>query len=693
MVNEEGKIELSHYKEIQVISQKEKSTVTLVIDTDQTKLAIKKSLTGIKPDIYYKLKEISNVHIPKIYLIREDNDIVLEVEEFIEGTTLQDIIVSKDIIPEERIISLLEQLFDALKELHSLANPIIHRDIKPSNIMLTNNGVLKLIDFDASREYKKDMAKDTVYLGTMEYAAPEQFGYSQTDARSDIYAIGMLLLEFMKKAETEGIVYKHIKSWKRIINKCTMFDPNQRFQNINELQEELTNLKKPYLSNKIKLIFLIPITILCIVLVIVISKSVIKKEVIPDNSGGQITVNSDTQENEEDIKSDQGVKSASNDTEPTDNTDNKTDLNSLSVGNNDIESVQEGETVEDSVTDAPEANEEPGEEEVDTVNNSKVMASLSDNEVNNTEKQKVTDTNKAAEVTESTNSSTIDAVIANNFIDYYKNKKYSEDLKIYVVFHSTSNVEFLSLSRYGNIDKKYYKVSGNIITLSKEYLDTLPNDYYDLSIGFNKGNAANMQVEVHAESEDSIYGEYRLSHYNKTYYTNDPEDFIFLIYNSNSARIVRLWNGDSEIEGKYYKIEDNGFVVTLYKDIMKKMKVGSIFNITIELDNGVKKEVTAQVLEKAIKQPSLNPANYTFYKSDPEDFLIKIVWNDAKQVTQFITNTTDSSGEIGKDNYIISEKGILIKKEALKNYKPGEYQWQILFDTGYGNQVNLTVVK
>lgn len=687
MTNDKEKIELSQYKEVQVISKKEKCSVSLVINTEQSKLAIKKCIYGNNADIYYKLKDINNEHIPKIYMIQEDNDCIIEIEEYIEGVTLQDILLDNDTVAEDKVYGILKQLCDALKQIHSLPTPIIHRDIKPSNIILASSGVLKLIDFDASREYKLDATKDTICLGTIEYAAPEQFGYSQTDVRSDIYAVGMLLAEFMKKADKDGVIYKHRDKFNNIINKCTMFDPNQRYQNINELENDALNLRK--FKNKRIIVVTIAITlIVSIICSIMYGKTRSKKDSIDTDVSdlhSLTNISTDSREKESEI----ALPSAEPELGLLENTKNLSDIvDSATDINKDFINTNENKTVTNDKIGS--SSEDIGNIIRDTTSdNQDSIESTEDKKNPNAEKPVI---EKPEKKEQGVNDHIIDAYIANNNIDYYKNAGYSEDIKIYVVYNDARKVEYLSLLGFGHIDKKNYTVDSNVITLKKEYLNSLPNNYYDLFIGFDKGNTASMQFEVHNGEEESKYGEYRLSHYNKIYYTSKPEDFVFLVYNINDANIIGLWNGTTKIEEQYYKIEDNGYSVVLYKDYMEKLEVGSIFSITIELDNGVKKDVSAQILEKAIIQPSLESAEYHFYKSSPEDILIKVIWNEAKQITEFITTITENS-VVSSDYYSFTKEGVIVRKEAFVDMEIGKYEWVILFDTGYGNSVKITVLK
>ena len=91
------------------------------------------------------------------------------------------------------MIRLCAKLAEILIYLHSRTPPVIHRDIKPENVIITEEKEPVLIDFDIARTFKTAEETDTVFFGTKGYAPPEQYGFAQTDCRSDIYAFGVLL--------------------------------------------------------------------------------------------------------------------------------------------------------------------------------------------------------------------------------------------------------------------------------------------------------------------------------------------------------------------------------------------------------------------------------------------------------------------------------------------------------------------
>ena len=166
------------------------------------------------------------------------------MEEYVLGKTLREIIDEGNIQPQ-KIKTYMLMICEALNTLHNNQPQLIHRDIKPENIVVTDAGDAKLIDFGIVREYKRDNEHDTVMMGTRGYAAPEQYGYTQTDVRSDIYSMGIVLKELYEACENKNASKGKIQ---RIIKKATMFDPDKRYGSIDEMRKDITKL---YVKNKI----------------------------------------------------------------------------------------------------------------------------------------------------------------------------------------------------------------------------------------------------------------------------------------------------------------------------------------------------------------------------------------------------------------------------------------------------------
>ena len=178
---------------------------------------------------YEKLRNIRHINLPEIYDVLEMDDGQIVLEEYIDGITVAQVMEIDKYRPSGARKVLLG-LCDALAALHD--RDIIHRDVKPENVMIERSGRIVLIDFNASR-IESGASKDTVIMGTVGYASPEQLGLAQTDARTDIYAAGVLY-NVMLTGQHPSV---NIASGKagRIVRKCTAVNPNERYQTAIEL--------------------------------------------------------------------------------------------------------------------------------------------------------------------------------------------------------------------------------------------------------------------------------------------------------------------------------------------------------------------------------------------------------------------------------------------------------------------------
>lgn len=208
------------------------------------KYIYKKILEAQNYDIYKKVQSLSIPNVPKIYEIISLDDKLIVIEEYINGSSLKEILAESKIISGAKVIEYILSLINIIEEFHSASPPIIHKDIKPSNIMINNDGILKLIDFDISRIYRNDQSTDTHILGTYGYAAPEHFGFNQTDARTDIYSLGATMNKMLVGKLPADQLYKGDLS--KIISKCIEIDPNRRYQDVTELKNELFKKKNKY---------------------------------------------------------------------------------------------------------------------------------------------------------------------------------------------------------------------------------------------------------------------------------------------------------------------------------------------------------------------------------------------------------------------------------------------------------------
>ncbi len=192
------------------------------------------------------MKKLDYPSLPRIVDIIEKENVIYVVMDYIEGETLSSVLSKEGAQPQEVVIEWAKELCRVLDYLHTQNPPIIYRDMKPANIMLQPNGNIKLIDFGIAREYKEQNLADTVSLGTKGYAAPEQFGgKGQTDARTDVYCLGVTLYHLLtgqNPCEPPYEIYP-IRYWnpqlssglEAIIQKCTQLNPEDRYQSCAEL--------------------------------------------------------------------------------------------------------------------------------------------------------------------------------------------------------------------------------------------------------------------------------------------------------------------------------------------------------------------------------------------------------------------------------------------------------------------------
>ena len=181
---------------------------------------------------------------PEIFFCAEDEDETIVVEEYVSGHTLEERRVARQWLTEAEARSLLAQAAAGLAALHALG--IVHRDIKPAHLIVQPGGsgasgslgAIRLIDFDAARIVTADAAHDTHRLGTEGYAPPEQFGYGQTDGRSDIYALGVTVRELL------GPDFAETSRLGRILARCTEKDPDRRYPDARALAAALQPSRK-----------------------------------------------------------------------------------------------------------------------------------------------------------------------------------------------------------------------------------------------------------------------------------------------------------------------------------------------------------------------------------------------------------------------------------------------------------------
>lgn len=247
------------YEVLREIGRGGMSVVYLAMDTHLNKQwavkEIRKKGSGKNDEIVVNsllaeanmMKRLDHPSLPRIVDIIDNGVTIYVVMDYIEGESLDKILNEYGAQSEERVIGWAKQLCDALGYLHSQKPPIIYRDMKPANVMLKPEGNIKIIDFGIAREYKEQNLADTTVLGTKGYAPPEQYS-GQTDARSDIFALGMTMHHLLTGIDPRnGEPYAPVRQWNPelsegieiIIDRCVEPAAENRYQSCSDLLYDL----------------------------------------------------------------------------------------------------------------------------------------------------------------------------------------------------------------------------------------------------------------------------------------------------------------------------------------------------------------------------------------------------------------------------------------------------------------------
>lgn len=222
----------TEYDTLRVLKQSPRGTVSVVRHKKSGTRYVFRRYSG-SGEVYRRLLPVLCPHLPQIMEAAEQDGQTAVLEEYVQGDTLAELLMGAR-LTEREARQVTMQLCQALHVLHSMG--AVHRDVKPENVILRGSDAV-LIDFDAARIYKVASESDTQVLGTTGFAAPEQYGIFQSDERADVFSLGVLLNIMLtgKHPSREMAAGK----MGRIVRKCTMTAPEQRYQSARALMEVL----------------------------------------------------------------------------------------------------------------------------------------------------------------------------------------------------------------------------------------------------------------------------------------------------------------------------------------------------------------------------------------------------------------------------------------------------------------------
>lgn len=241
---------LSRWQPESCLSHKEDGEIWLLRDAEEKRFLLKTDTAG-RRDLVGEFELLQRFppelagKVPEATDYFEEEGVRYLIRTWLPGHSLSQIREKEGVFPPERCVQAGEALCLLLEQIHGMEPPVIHRDIKPENIILSSWGEYCLIDFDIAREYKSGKRADTVFMGTRRTAAPEQYGYAQTDERTDLYALGVTL-RYMLTGSYEAEALERAdcpESLKRCLEKATAFSPNDRYHSAKEFRLALTGVK------------------------------------------------------------------------------------------------------------------------------------------------------------------------------------------------------------------------------------------------------------------------------------------------------------------------------------------------------------------------------------------------------------------------------------------------------------------
>lgn len=206
----------------EVLKESERGAVERVTCADGA-IFIRRVIYDDMRSVFNALRKLDSPRFPRVESV-ELTDSTIVIEEYVKGVSLGEALITKRFSRADAV-SISRQLIASVAELEKI--DVVHRDIKPDNIIISFDGgepSIRLIDFSIARIAKQTSTRDTDLLGTSGWAAPEQYGFSATDTRSDLYSAGLVI---KKVCVAAGV--RDSDAMIKFADRCSAFDPNARF--------------------------------------------------------------------------------------------------------------------------------------------------------------------------------------------------------------------------------------------------------------------------------------------------------------------------------------------------------------------------------------------------------------------------------------------------------------------------------
>lgn len=230
------------YQKLKRLGDSLQKETWLVSEKGTGKLYVWKEVPCEQREIYEKIKRMAHPNLAKIKAILDGGNCLIILEEYVSGETVKNRLQEEKQFSVAEAYTIITTLLQVLKLLHE--QKIIHRDIQPGNLLISTDHVLKLLDFGIARIPKENQVQDTQILGTAGYAAPEQFGFTQSDERTDLYAVGVLFYQMLTGRMPMGNQCEEEVPYCDFISKCIAIDPKNRFFDAQAAYEALVVTKK-----------------------------------------------------------------------------------------------------------------------------------------------------------------------------------------------------------------------------------------------------------------------------------------------------------------------------------------------------------------------------------------------------------------------------------------------------------------